>query len=269
MIAMTGTFKNNPTYTTYTESSGQNQLTVGGGGPGSASQTTVSCATKPVAIGTYTTCTATVTGSGALPQGSVEFSDGGAQGTYSNPQPSGGLGAFGVDEYCNLNPGTTSSTCSVQYKNATAQIVALTGTFENNPNQTSYQESSGQTQLTVGSGAITSQTSVSCSVNPVKAGSATTCTATVTGSGALPQGSVDFHDGGTGGTFSNPQVSGGTGPYTDEYCNLTTGTTSSTCSVTYTNSTAQMVAITGTYSANVGLTPYSDSTGQTQLTVGP
>lgn len=115
----------------------------------------------------------------------------------------------------------------------------------------------------------TSSTTVSCSPNPVSTGTNTTCTVTVTGSGALPQGTVAFEDVNAGGTFRSPQPSGATGQYSDPYCILTPGTSSSSCSITYTNSTAQTVSVSGFYAHDVNSGQYQDSNGQTRLTVGP
>ena len=92
-----------------------------------------------------------------------------------------------------------------------------------------------------------SSTTVSCSPNPTRAGSAVTCTATVSGSN--PTGTITW------------TTSSQTGSFNQTTCQLTSGT----CSTTYSDTTAGSVTITASYSGDSNNSP---STGDASLTVG-
>ena len=186
--------------------------------------TSISCVPSPQQVGSYTTCTATVSGLG--PTGTITFSGGGTGGSFS---PS---------TTCTLSSGS----CSVKYtqtSGGTATIIAsYSGDSNNGPSSTS-------TTVTFQS---TTTIIVSCTPSILGAGSSTTCTATV--SGSSPTGTVTFSEsgGGSGAAF-NPSSG---------QCTLTSGS----CSVTYTQSSAGSVSISATYSGdtyNLGSTssPFS------------
>jgi len=105
----------------------------------------------------------------------------------------------------------------------------------------------------------TTTTSVVCAPGSVVVNEPTTCTAVVSDTDSptksAPTGTVTFTSSGTG-TFSSPGIS----------CTLTPGTTSSTCSVTYTPSAANggTHTITGTYG---GSTVHATSSGTFGLAV--
>jgi len=99
------------------------------------------------------------------------------------------------------------------------------------------------------------QTSVSCSPDPVAAGTASTCTATVTDTAACtvtPTGTVSFSSTGPG-SFSG----GGS-------CTLTGSGASTSCQLTYTQAASGEPTITGTYGGDGQHLP---STGTAAMTV--
>jgi hypothetical protein len=135
----------------------------------------VSCAPGSLAVGAESTCTATVTGTGARPSGTVDFSTGG----------SGTLGSAGS---CDL-PADGDARCSVSYTpsavgTGTHAIAAGYGGDDN------YNDESASTAVAVSR--ADSETAVSCDPATPKVGEATTCTVTATGAGATPQGDIEF-----------------------------------------------------------------------------
>jgi len=107
----------------------------------------------------------------------------------------------------------------------------ITGTYNGNAN---YPSSSGSTSITVTKGAAT--ISITCGgSSTVKAGSPVTCTATVSGGGATPTGTVSFTTN-QGGVF-NPS---------NGQCTLSGGT----CTVQYTPNTITVHTITATFSGD-------------------
>src|SRR5207248_11178667 len=131
----------------------------------SATTATCSPATRPA--NSPTTCTATVTDTGAvnsgaaIPAGTVTFTSSGT-GTFSPPAGT-----------CTLNP---SGMCSVTYTpnlvgTGTHTITAAFG------GDTTHKTSSGTFAL--GAGARSTTTDINCSPNPLAVHTPTTCTATV------------------------------------------------------------------------------------------
>jgi hypothetical protein len=215
--------------------------------------TTVNCTPSPVTVGQPTTCTATVSnsGAGADPTGSVSFS-------------SDSSGSFDSGTKCTLaSTGTAgSSSCSVNY--TPSAVVSgthtITATYAGDG---AHAPSSGQTTVTVTAGGMTeTSTSVACVPVTVGVGQPTTCTATVSnkdGGGSDPTGSVVFSSDSSGSFDSNAT------------CDLvSTGNPGSvSCGINYTPSAAGSGTqrITGSYG---GDTTHDISGGFTTVTVpGP
>jgi hypothetical protein len=166
-----------------------------------------------VAVGSATTCKATVRGSGLLPTGVVAWS-------------SNGTGKFSKLT-CKLSDGA----CSVKFTpTAVGSIVTLTasywGDFESAPSADAY-------SLAVMLKAT--KTTVSCTPKSAVAGSSTviTCKAKVTG--YSPMGTVNWSQSGTGSVLLGLTS-----------CTLSRGT----CSARVTASTSGHVTITATYSGD-------------------
>src|SRR5919201_1070509 len=140
---------------------------------------------------------------------------------------------------CTLSPGTTSSTCSVTYTpTAGAGTHNITGTYGGDASFLGSDNSASPFAVTVTK--RHTSTSVSCAPSSLPLAASTTCTATVSdtessGTKSAPSGTVAFASSGTGTVSGSP-------------CTLSPGTTSSTCSVTYTPTAgAGTHNITGTY----------------------
>jgi hypothetical protein len=193
-----------------------------------ASSVSVTCSQSSIAVGTGTTCTATV--SGYSPTGTVQWSDGGAGGSFSS-------------QNCLLSPlNSSASSCQVNYTPNVAGQVSLKASYSGDTNNLG---NFGSYTLNVVTSA--SSVSVNCAPNPDPLGSGTSCTANVTG----------FHPKGTV-SWTTDQ----SGSFSSTTCTLMGGK----CSVTYTPSTTNTATITATYSGdtnNVG------SSGNTLLSVGP
>jgi hypothetical protein len=137
-----------------------------------ATTTTLTSSQNPSAFGQPVTFTATVSGSGGTPTGAVTFLDGGA--AIGTGTLSGGVATFTTSA---LSAGNHTITTSYP---GDANFGASTGALANNPQ-------------VVNKGA-TSTTLIS-SPNPSAFGQAVTFTATVTGGGSTPTGTVTFKDG--------------------------------------------------------------------------
>ena len=139
----------------------------------SASGTTLLSSANPAAFGAAVTFTATVSGAGATPTGTVTFKDG-ATTLGTNSLDGGGQAAFTTTA---LAAGSHSITAvyggDATYGSGTSSVVT---------------EAIGQNA---------SATSLTSSANPAAAGAPVTLTATVTGSGGTPTGTVTFKDGAT------------------------------------------------------------------------
>ncbi len=137
---------------------------------------TVTSAQNPTTIGHALTYTATVTGAGSTPTGTVTFKDGGVA-----------IAGCGTAGAVTLSAGV--ATCSVTYASAGSHTITAAYSGDSN-----YIAAAGNTLTeTVLS---TSSTTVAANYNPVAANASVTFTATVTGSGATPTGSVTFQSGG-------------------------------------------------------------------------
>jgi hypothetical protein len=137
-----------------------------------ASATAVASSANPSALGASVTFTATVSGTGAAPTGTVTFKDGATtlgSGTLSGGQATFSTSALAVGSHA---------------------ITAVYGGDSNYSGSTS----SVLTQTVTANG---STTAVASSLNPSSFGQSVTFTATVSGSGGTPTGSVTFKDGAT------------------------------------------------------------------------
>ena len=222
---------------------------VGSSSPVDPTSTSVACSPNSVTTGNASTCTATVTdtaSSGATtPTGSVSFT------------ASPASGSFGSSGSCTLAAtGTTGvASCQLSFTPSAAGSYSITGSYGGD---STHQTSSGQlTPLTVSPSTTTvhpTRTNVSCAPGTVTAGSASTCTATVTdtaSSGATtPTGSVSFTASPASGSF------GSSGS-----CTLAaTGTTGvASCQLSFTPSAAGSYTITGSYG---GDSTHQTSSGQ-------
>jgi hypothetical protein len=148
---------------------------------------------NPSPIGSAVTFTATLTGAGATPTGTVTFYAGGSP--IGTGTLSGGVASF-----------TTSSlTTHTIYASYGGDSTYLT-----------TQSSSFSETITK----LTPTVTLVSSANPSPIGSAVTFTATVTGTGATPTGTVTFYAGGS--PIGTGTISGGVASYTTS--NLTTHT---------------------------------------------
>ena len=183
--------------------------------PTAPSTTSVACAPGSVAVGAPTTCTATVTHAGggapAPPAGTVSFQ-------------SNSSGSFTAPSCTLVASGAAQSSCSVSYTPAAVDA----GSHTIYANYTGdHAASHNHTTITVTGGPPRpSATVVSCAPAAVKAGTPTTCTATVTDVGAytktVPAGTVSFARNSSG-SFSAPS------------CALVaSGPAAASCAVSYT-----------------------------------
>ncbi|HET9720569.1 MAG TPA: Ig-like domain-containing protein [Solirubrobacteraceae bacterium] len=197
--------------------------TVGQGTP----TDTVTASASPGYVNGSVTYTATVTGPGATPTGSVTFKDGGTT-----------ISTCGTSGVVALSGGV--ATCSVTY--AATGSHAITAGYGGDAN---YLAVAGNT-LSESIIKRTPTVSLSASANPVLAGTPVTYAATVSGAGALPTGTVTFKDGGTAigtcGTSGVVTMIGGM----------------ATCSVTY--STVGSHSITASYSGDSNYSSLTSST---------
>ena len=188
---------------------------------------TVACTPAPVAVGTGTTCMATVMHpSTPVPTGKVAWS-------------TSGSGKFSALT-CKLSWGS----CNVAYIPTSPGTVTITASYGGDK----YNPVSSRTfSLTVTQKAST--TTVSCSPTSVVVGSTKTIKCTVHVTGYLPAGSVSWSDNGTGSvTFSSTT------------CSLSA---TGRCSVTMTATAAGSVTIHAAYGGDGNNTPSSGTAGLT------
>ena len=149
---------------------------------------------------------------------------------------------------CSFNPSSDSPTFSSTLTISTTSSTP-TGSYPITVNGSPSALAPTQFTLTVNPPSMPSSTSVSCSQSSVQASGSTQCTATVTGSGPTPTGSVTWFESVSGGSFS------------PETCSLASGS----CTVTYNAPPTQgPVTITAQY---YGDTNYQQSTGTATLTI--
>jgi trimeric autotransporter adhesin len=210
-----------------------------------STSTGVSCSPNPVSSNQPSTCTATVTDTGAnpiTPGGSVTFSQSGGSGGFSNTQ-------------CALSGSGAVSSCSVTYTQADSGSPSVTATY--NPDG-AHTGSSNSTPLAIDNNSTT--TGISCDPGDPNAGTQTSCTATVTDTGtdpSTPTGTVGFASTVQSGTFTSPGDS----------CTLATASnTSATCSATYSQPGAGAPTIDATYSGDPAHS--AGSPGSETLAVG-
>jgi sugar lactone lactonase YvrE len=191
----------------------------------------ITSSSSSVTVGTTVIYTANITGPGATPTGSVTFEDGGT--------PIGSCGTAGVVA---LFGGTAS--CAVTYTGTSGSPHSVTAPYSGDLNY--YPATSGDISETVTVG--TAADIVTAVPDPTGVGTMVTYTATVTGPGATPTGSVTFEDGGTPigscGTAGVVALSGGT----------------ANCTVTYTTTTGSPHSITSPYSGDLNYAPASSNT---------
>lgn len=192
-----------------------------------ASTDTVTSSAAPTTVGQAVTYKATLSGAGTTPTGTVTFMDGGL--------PMIGCGTAGV---VSLSGG--SATCTVTYASTASHTITAPYAGDSN-----YTAATGNT-LTEKVNPGTATDSVASSQNPASMGSQVTYTATVSGAGVNPTGTVTFKDGGTAIT----------GCGTGGVVSLTGG--SATCAVTY--ATVGSHSITAAYSGDAN---YSTAAGNT------
>src|SRR6266702_3971233 len=202
--------------------------------------TTVSCSPSSVTVNTATSCTATVTDTSAgpiTPTGPVGFT-------------SSGAGTFSPMTSCNLSGTTSSGTCNVEFTPSTTGTDTVTGNYAGDSAHTT---SSGIIAINISQ--ASSMTTVWCTPAVLKAGSSTTCTATVvpscSASCPVPTGTAAF-------------ASNGAGIFSSTTCTLISGSSSSSCSVTFTPSAAGTDTITASYSGNP---TYLGSSGTTSIKI--
>jgi len=177
-----------------------------------ASTTALSCA-SPVAVGTASLCTVTLTGYGT-PSGTASFAASGS-GTFDQAS-------------CALSSGS----CSVNYTptSVSGSPQTVTATYAGDTNDVG---SSTSTTVTVNK--ATTTTTVSCTPASFLVGATSSCIATVTG--YSPSGTI---------AFSQSSSDGGSATISSSTCSLSGGT----CSVTATGASAGTVKIQGAYSGD-------------------
>jgi len=138
-----------------------------------ASSTSVTSSANPSAFGQSVTFTATVTGPGGTPTGAVTFKDG------STTLGTGTLNGSGQTTFATSALAVGSHAITAVYGGDTNFSGGTSSTLMQTVNQNA------------------STTSVTSSINPSSFGQSVTFTATVTGSGGPPTGTVTFKDGAT------------------------------------------------------------------------
>jgi cytoskeletal protein CcmA (bactofilin family) len=215
---------------THAVSSGSTTLT--GLDPVSAD---VSCAPDLVLAGMPATCTVTVTdtsSSPSTPSGTVSFT-------------STGQGSFSGGGSCTLAGSAAQASCSVQYTQDEVGSPVVTASYAGDGTH-----APGTASTTVTVYVDPTQASVSCSPDPVAAGTASMCTATVTDtalSPVTPTGTVSFSSTGPG-SFSG----GGS-------CTLSGNGPSGSCQLTYMQAASGQPQITGSYGGDGQHAPSADT----------
>ena len=221
-----------------------------------ASTTAISSSQNPAGAGGVVTFTATVSGSGGTPTGTVVFYDG------ANNLGSGTLNSSGIASF---------STSALSVAGSPHSITAVYGGDSNFGGSTSSTLSQAVINLSA------STTTIASSQNPAAAGSAVTFSATVSGSGGTPTGTVVFYDGannlgsgtlnGSGmASFSTSALSASGSPHsmTAVYGGNSTfaGSSSSVLSQTITNSTSTTAGLSARWPFSEGFgTITADSSG--------
>ena len=154
--------------------------------PSIISQTTIISNTNPSAFGQSVTFTATVTGSGGTPSGTVTFKDGTT--TLGTGTLSSGTATYTTSGLA-LNSHSITAVYGGDTNFATSTSAVLTQTVNQN----------------------NSATAISSGTNPSTFGQSVTFTATVTSSGGTPTGTVTFKDGVT--TLGTVTLTGGVATY--------------------------------------------------------
>ena len=208
--------------------------------PADTTSTVVSCAPASLQAQTGTTCTATVTDTGATPTnptGTVAFTSS-AGGSFSTTSGD-----------CAINPsGTGQSQCSVTFVPSQAGSPTITATFVGN---VGFAGSSATQGLSVsGAPPDPTSTTVACVPSSVQVGTSSNCTITVTDTHAAPTaptGSVTLSSG--------------------RSCALSaTGVAQSSCSIPFEPGAAGSFTLTAAYGGNAA---YVASSGQTEVTATP
>lgn len=233
-VTVTGTYAPSSVHTT---SSGTSDVTVS-----NPTTTTVVCSSSPVPAQNSSTCTLTVTDTGASPAAPA--------GTVALSASPGVLSISGSP--CTLaNPVGASRSCTVTVSGNAPTTYTLTGTYTSSDGHGSSQ---GTTTLVVSRHA--SATTVSCTPGSLHRDEVTTCTATVVdtlnpGTKISPLGTV---------TATAPS-----GSFTSSPCTLSAGFPGmSQCTFTYSSTTPGAVTITGTYAAT---SSHLTSSGTAAVTV--
>src|SRR2546426_6407082 len=211
-----------------------------------ATTTSVSCTPSSVAVGSPTTCTATVTdtsGTPTAPTGTVSFA-------------TSGTGTFTPLTSCTLTGPTSPTTCSVTYtpSGTAPRTDSITGTYGGDSGHTGSNNNATPFSLSVTAGAHATRTAVSCAPSTIVISQGTTCTATVNdiASGAsVPSGTVGFTNSGTA-----------TGSFTGAPCTLAPlNTTAATCQVTFNPTSTGTVIAQATYTPAASDTTHTTSSG--------
>lgn len=169
---------------------------------------------------TFTSTVSDTSNSPTTPSGTVSWSDGGAEGSFSSSS-------------CTL----ASGTCTTSYtpSSGAPNSITITSTYAGDG---THQTSSGTSQLSQGS-QDTSSVMVTSSSSTISSGGQVTVTATVTdmsNSQNIPAGTITWSDDNVGGIFSSPS------------CDLSSGV----CNITYTapSNIQNSITITASYSGD-------------------
>ncbi len=201
-------------------------------------QTALAVAPNPALVLAPITFTATVTGNGGKPTGSVNFLANG------NVIGAGTVSATGVATF------TTSTLAAGAY--------AITAVYTGDASNAA--STSSPVSLTVS--LATTATALTVTPNPALVGAAVTITAKVTGNGGTPGGTVNFIANGT--TLASATLTAGVATFTTS--TLAPGTYSITAG--YQGDTADAPSVSTVISETVGLIPTTTSLGSS-VTTGP
>jgi hypothetical protein len=212
--------------------------------------TELTCTPSEPPLGTPTTCTVTIkdtsSGTTSAPAGSISF--------ILN-----GDGIFSSRKCTLVAASASSSSCSVEYTQTYRENPELIAEYTPSAGD-DHEKSEGSYVLHPGNPLPhETSTTVVCTPGSLAAGTATSCTATVTDNHADPYqatGTVSF------------TASGGSGQFHPESCSLDpSGAATSSCKISYTPETAGGHTISASYVAS----PASDaSSGETSISVsGP
>ena len=209
------------------------------------SATSLGATPNPAAVGSPVTLTAAVTGSGGTPTGSVSFRDGGTA-----------LGTVALDG---------SGHASLVISGLASGSHAITAIYSGDATFASSTSSTVTLQIT-GGGATTSNTALAATPNPARSGAPVTFTATITGAGGTPTGTVTFKD---GATSIGTSALDGSGHATLITSSLTTGSHAITAVYggdgTYATSTSATLALSITPGGTATTTNLSSSANPSVL----